>query len=122
MPRGGQTSFPSLRLEVAPVRGTALVFFPATLDGALDPRALHAAMPAVDPKFVSQVWVRQHNYYGQPSKRLVEIMGLPLAPEETGAVPLAGSTAAAAVETFVAGGAGAGLGADTAATGRPPLP
>lgn len=57
--RGGQTSFPSLQLEVRPVQGMALVFFPATVDGQLDPRALHAALPAVDTKFVSQIWIRQ---------------------------------------------------------------
>lgn len=59
--RGGQTSFPSLKLEVRPVQGMALIFFPATVEGVLDRRALHAALPAVDPKFVSQVWIRQSN-------------------------------------------------------------
>ncbi|KAL3894301.1 MAG: hypothetical protein SGARI_007789, partial [Bacillariaceae sp.] len=59
--RGGETSFPTLRLQVKPVQGMALVFFPATMDGALDPRALHAALPAVDPKYVSQIWIRQGN-------------------------------------------------------------
>ena len=49
------------QLEVKPVRGTALVFFPATVDGHLDPRTLHAALPAVDTKFVSQIWIRQGN-------------------------------------------------------------
>jgi len=81
--RGGHTSFPQLGpLNIHPVRGTALVFFPATVDGHLDPRALHAALPAVDTKFVSQIWIRQGNYYGQPSKRLPEIMGTPLTPED----------------------------------------
>jgi hypothetical protein len=59
--RGGQTSFPSLQLQVRPVQGMALIFFPATVEGILDPRALHAALPAVDPKFVSQIWIRQGN-------------------------------------------------------------
>jgi len=67
---GGQTAFPHLvaphqqppqQLEVRPVQGTALVFFPATVDGHLDPRALHAALPAIDTKYVSQVWIRQGN-------------------------------------------------------------
>uniref|UniRef100_A0A7S2L913 Uncharacterized protein n=1 Tax=Skeletonema marinoi TaxID=267567 RepID=A0A7S2L913_9STRA len=35
---------------------------------------MHAALPAVDVKYVSQVWVRQTNYDGTPSKRLVEPM------------------------------------------------
>jgi prolyl 4-hydroxylase len=76
---GGHTAFPQLKggqhqhqhhqhgsashqqLEIRPSRGTALVFFPATVDGHLDPRTLHAALPAVDTKFVSQVWIRQGN-------------------------------------------------------------
>jgi len=74
VPRGGSTSFPNLNIEVRPKRGMALVFFPATLDGLLDKMALHAALPAVDVKYVSQVWVRQSNYEGTPSKRLVEPM------------------------------------------------
>jgi prolyl 4-hydroxylase len=67
---GGHTAFPSLNLEVTPRRGMAIVFFPATIDGYLDKMALHAALPAVDTKFVSQVWIRQGNYEGQPSKHL----------------------------------------------------
>ena len=66
---GGQTAFPQLvsttnsleQLRVQPKRGSALVFFPATVDGHLDPRTLHAALPAVDTKFVSQIWIRQGN-------------------------------------------------------------
>eukprot|EP00985_Skeletonema_marinoi_P021426 scaffold13138_cov151-Skeletonema_marinoi.AAC.3 len=74
VPRGGSTSFPNLNIQVRPQKGMALVFFPATLDGLLDKMALHAALPAVDVKYVSQVWVRQTNYDGTPSKRLVEPM------------------------------------------------
>jgi hypothetical protein len=54
-----------------------LIFFPATVDGFLDKMALHAALPAVDTKFVSQVWIRQSNYSGQPSKRLPQTLGVP---------------------------------------------
>ena len=79
--RGGATRFPSLNLDVQPVRGMALVFFPATIDGMLDQMALHAAMPAIDVKYVSQVWVRQGNYNGQPSKRLPATMGVPFGME-----------------------------------------
>eukprot|EP00578_Thalassiosira_sp_NH16_P008384 CAMPEP_0181114848 /NCGR_PEP_ID=MMETSP1071-20121207/21121_1 /TAXON_ID=35127 /ORGANISM="Thalassiosira sp., Strain NH16" /LENGTH=590 /DNA_ID=CAMNT_0023199023 /DNA_START=119 /DNA_END=1891 /DNA_ORIENTATION=+ len=74
VPRGGATSFPNLNIEVQPRRGMALVFFPSTLDGLLDKMALHAALPAVDVKYVSQVWIRQSNYEGRPSKRLAEPM------------------------------------------------
>ena len=75
VPRGGATSFPNLNLVVQPRRGMALIFFPSTLDGLLDKMALHAALPAVDVKYVSQVWIRQSKYEGQPSKRLPMPMG-----------------------------------------------
>ncbi|KAL3807260.1 hypothetical protein ACHAXA_004636 [Cyclostephanos tholiformis] len=68
--RGGATAFTNLNVEVRPRRGMAVVFFPSTLDGLLDRMALHAALPAVDVKYVSQVWIRQSNYEGRPSKRL----------------------------------------------------
>ena len=68
--QGGATSFPHLNVDVQPRRGMAVIFFPSTLDGLLDRMALHSAMPAVDVKYVSQVWIRQSNYEGRPSKRL----------------------------------------------------
>ena len=79
--RGGATRFPALNLDVQPRQGMALVFFPATTDGFLDKRALHAALPAVDTKFVSQVWIRQGSYNGQPSKRLPTTLGVPFGQE-----------------------------------------
>ena len=72
---GGATRFPNLNMQVQPKEGMALVFFPATVDGRLDRQALHAALPAVDTKYVSQIWIRQSNYFGQPSKRLPHTMG-----------------------------------------------
>lgn len=72
--RGGHTFFPMLDIKVQPKMGMALVFFPSTVDGLLDEQALHAALPAVDVKFVSQIWIRQGNYEGFPSKRLNQIM------------------------------------------------
>lgn len=80
--RGGATSFPNLNLQIQPRQGMALVFFPATIDGVLDPQALHAALPALDIKYVSQIWIRQGSYFGQASKRLPELMGPPLAANE----------------------------------------
>jgi len=68
--RGGSTFFPALNLDVQPKKGTALIFFPATIDGYLDQRALHCAKPAIDTKYVSQVWIRQGDYSGIPSKRI----------------------------------------------------
>jgi prolyl 4-hydroxylase len=75
--KGGATVFPALNLQTLPRQGMAVVFFPATLDGLLDKSALHAAAPAVDIKFISQVWVRQAVYNGQPSKRLPQTLGIP---------------------------------------------
>lgn len=73
--RGGATRFPALNLDIQPVQGMALIFFPATVDGLLDKRALHAALPAIDTKYVSQVWIRQTVYSGQTSKRLPQSLG-----------------------------------------------
>ena len=53
--RGGCTSFSKLGLSIQPKKGTALVFFPASLDGMLDQHYLHAAEPALDLKWVSQI-------------------------------------------------------------------
>jgi len=72
--KGGQTNFPMLDIKVQPKMGMALVFFPSTVDGYLDKKALHAALPAIDVKFVSQIWIRQGDYEGFPSKRLSQIM------------------------------------------------
>lgn len=61
---GGGTYFPKIDKRFAPVAGTAVVFFPATVDGKLDPLALHAA-EATGPatvKWVSQVWIRQADF------------------------------------------------------------
>jgi prolyl 4-hydroxylase len=79
--QGGATRFPALNLDVQPVQGQALVFFPATVDGFLDKMALHAAMPAIDTKYVSQIWIRQAVYTGLPSKRLPQILGVPFGQE-----------------------------------------
>jgi hypothetical protein len=79
VPQGGATVFPALNVRVQPRQGMALVFFPATVNGTLDKLALHAALPALDTiKYISQIWIRQSNYYGQPSKRLDAPMGVPL--------------------------------------------
>ncbi|CAM9121867.1 unnamed protein product [Heterosigma akashiwo] len=69
---GGETCFPKLQLAMQPRRGNAIVFFPAKLNGELDPLALHCARPAVEgyPKWVSQIWIRQGHYDGIPSKRV----------------------------------------------------
>jgi len=69
---GGETVFPKINLTIQPRRGNAIVFFPATLYGELDPLALHCAQPAIEgyTKWVSQIWVRQGRHEGIPSRRI----------------------------------------------------
>jgi hypothetical protein len=75
--QGGQQPFQRSIWRSKPRQGMAIVFFPATVDGLLDKMALHAARPAIDTKYVSQVWIRQGEYNGQPSKRLPQTLGVP---------------------------------------------
>eukprot|EP00656_Telonema_subtile_P017686 TRINITY_DN19530_c0_g1_i4.p1 TRINITY_DN19530_c0_g1~~TRINITY_DN19530_c0_g1_i4.p1 ORF type:complete len:208 (-),score=54.44 TRINITY_DN19530_c0_g1_i4:48-671(-) len=60
---GGRTRFDNIQggLEVPPVKGSAVVFFPATLDAKIDTRLLHTALkPDNDAeKWVSQIWIRE---------------------------------------------------------------
>lgn len=65
--------FHAVLLLPPPPPGMAVVFFPATLDGTLDSRLLHAAEPAVDTKWVSQIWIRQGPYSGTPTARIPRI-------------------------------------------------
>lgn len=46
--------------SVRPKRGRCLLFFPALVDGRCDEQTLHKACPAIDEKWVTQVWVRAH--------------------------------------------------------------
>jgi len=65
---GGSTFFRRINFEVRPKRGAAVLFFPGFMNGELDTDALHAGMPAVDVKWVSQIWIRQSfREDGQPS-------------------------------------------------------
>ena len=66
---GGATSFQRLSVEILPKKGRAVIFFPGFLNGELDEDALHAGLPPVGTKWVSQVWIRQtFREDGQPSK------------------------------------------------------
>jgi len=56
---GGGTNFPHAGIRVKPKKGTAIIFFPCTIDGKMDPYTLHSAEDAVDIKWVSQIWIRQ---------------------------------------------------------------
>lgn len=70
---GGSTYFSKLGLRLQPRLGVALIFFPASLSGVLDDKYLHSAEPAVDPKWVSQIWIRQRAYNGLASVRISPI-------------------------------------------------
>mmetsp|Transcript_3089 Transcript_3089/g.9434 ORF Transcript_3089/g.9434 Transcript_3089/m.9434 type:complete len:265 (-) Transcript_3089:99-893(-) len=70
---GGATFFSKLGLRLLPRKGLALVFFPSTLDGALDDQYLHTAETAIDTKWVSQIWIRQAHYSGLASVRISPI-------------------------------------------------
>lgn len=59
---GGATFFNTLNLRVQPKEGSALVFFPSTMDGKIDARYLHTAENASDTKWVSQIWLRDKPY------------------------------------------------------------
>ena len=62
VPSGGGTFFNELNLRVQPKEGSAVVFFPAKMDGTIDNKALHTAENASDLKWVSQVWLRNKKY------------------------------------------------------------
>lgn len=57
---GGSTFFPKLGLRSQPKQGSALIFFPAAVNGEVDYQALHTAEDAEDTKWVSQIWIRQN--------------------------------------------------------------
>lgn len=62
VPSGGGTFFNELNLRVQPKEGSAVVFFPAKMDGTIDSKVLHTAENASDLKWVSQVWLRNKKY------------------------------------------------------------
>jgi prolyl 4-hydroxylase len=60
--QGGATNFPHAGIRVKPKKGVALVFFPCTINGEMDPLTLHSAEDAGDEKWVSQIWCRQYSF------------------------------------------------------------
>lgn len=54
---GGATYFTKLNLRIKPEKGTAVIFFPSKPDGNRDDLLEHSAEPAIDEKWVSQIWV-----------------------------------------------------------------
>ena len=67
---GGGTRFPDLKLEVAPQRGSAVVFNDCLDNGHEDGRSLHAGQPPSKPgtiKMAINGWIRSHPVYGKMS-------------------------------------------------------
>ena len=74
VPSGGRTAFRDLlaggtddegrprRLEVAPKKGRALLFFPSLAHGDPDERTLHAGEPTPHEKWVAQLWLHERPY------------------------------------------------------------
>ncbi|KAI3594933.1 hypothetical protein D9X30_0250 [Cupriavidus sp. U2] len=62
-PAGGATAFPRLGLEVAPVKGNAVLFHYKQPDGTLDDRTLHAGLPVESgEKWIATKWLREQPY------------------------------------------------------------
>lgn len=61
VPSGGETAFPLLNVSVAPVKGSALLFFPADVNGVPDPMSTHRGEPvgAAGDKWIATMWLRQ---------------------------------------------------------------
>lgn len=101
---GGGTFFRRLNLEIKPRRGSAVIFFPGFMNGELDMDALHAGMPPLGTKWVSQVWIRQSfREDGQPSVPVPETEQALIGPLHEGVYRghcLAGDDVHQAVMTF----------------------
>eukprot|EP00611_Tribonema_gayanum_P006900 TRINITY_DN1624_c0_g1_i2.p1 TRINITY_DN1624_c0_g1~~TRINITY_DN1624_c0_g1_i2.p1 ORF type:complete len:178 (-),score=26.33 TRINITY_DN1624_c0_g1_i2:21-554(-) len=66
---GGATVFNRLGFSVRPKQGQALLFFPATIEGAFDERVEHEGAPAGTEKWVARIWRHQDRVtppYGLP--------------------------------------------------------
>ena len=60
---GGATVFKDLGpLQIKPVKGKALLFFPCNQEGKEDDRTMHAGQVAMDTKWIAQTWIRQQPY------------------------------------------------------------
>ena len=61
---GGGTGFPELKLEVAPEKGSAIVFNDCFDNGEEDGRSLHAGLAPLNPKTVKYAingWIRSED-------------------------------------------------------------
>ena len=67
---GGGTAFPDLKLEVAPEKGSAIVFNDCFDNGEEDGRSLHAGLAPLNPKTVKYAingWIRSRAVYSKMS-------------------------------------------------------
>lgn len=63
VPRGGETTFPSLDLSVRARAGNAVYFEYSNSDNELDERCLHAGVPVEEgEKWIATKWLRQSTY------------------------------------------------------------
>ena len=91
VPAGGRTVFRDLlignvdgdgtptRLEIEPVKGRALVFFPSANDGEPDFRLVHAGEPAEQDKWLAQFWLHHGRYDAQAPAGTSQLEGAQLA-------------------------------------------
>ena len=75
--QGGGTYFRRIDFEARPRKGCAVIFFPGYLNGELDPDVLHAALPPVGLKWVSQVPIPPHPRPGALGRRAPRPLTLP---------------------------------------------
>lgn len=60
---GGETRFPEVDIHVAPVKGSAILFYNLFPNGEVDRSSLHASLPVITgEKWVSTKWVRERAY------------------------------------------------------------
>ena len=59
---GGATAFRDLGLQVRPVMGKALLFFPSYKDGSQDDRVLHSGAITTEEKWIANIWVHEGSY------------------------------------------------------------
>jgi hypothetical protein len=55
--KGGATRFNQLNVDIQPVKGTAVIHFPNSLDLKEDPRVEHEGCPAADEKWLLVTWL-----------------------------------------------------------------
>jgi hypothetical protein len=73
---GGSTCFKDLNLQIKPVKGKALLFFPSFADGSPDDRTMHAGQVAMDTKWIAQMYERANIAFAYNSEYIKRYMFL----------------------------------------------